>query len=212
MDRAAPPAIEFVEALPAVSGPLAVPFITWGGKGSGLALWQLGGRLIQKGFKIVGAVKVLAVHSEMWLSDDPLGKGHPNQSDYRQIEEMIDTLVRRFDSDNIPGVALETLMYQSAELFERIKENLNDPMVASPKQVNLETCTQCGICEDECPAAAVVLNPYPEFGASCFDCLNCIRLCPENAITSTVDLRKIQEKIRAKAQMINEQPPTQIFI
>jgi NAD-dependent dihydropyrimidine dehydrogenase PreA subunit len=97
----------------------------------------------------------------LWLSDDPLGKGHPNQSDYRQIEEMVDTLASRFDSDNIPEVALDTLMYQSAELSENLKANLNAPVVATPKHVSEETCTQCGICEDECPAAAVVLNPYP---------------------------------------------------
>jgi flavodoxin len=52
MDRATPPTIEFIEALPAVSGPLAVPFVTWGGSGSGLALWQLGGALIKKALKL----------------------------------------------------------------------------------------------------------------------------------------------------------------
>ena len=212
MDRATPPVLKLIEGLPVMGGPLAVPFVTWGGACSGLALWQLGGALIKKGFKIVSAAKVLAVHAELWLADDPLGKGHPDQSDYHQIEEMVDTLASRFDSDNIPEVSLGTLMYQPAELSETIKENLNAPSVATPKQVNEETCTQCGICQDECPAAAVVLNPFPEFGPSCFDCLNCIRLCPEDAITSAINLSEIEKKIRAKAQRISEQPPTQIFI
>ena len=75
--------------------------------------------MIKKGFRIVGAAKVLAVHARMWRSDDPAGKGHPDQSDYRQIEEMVDTLGPRFDSDNIPGVELDTLMYQPIELSEQ---------------------------------------------------------------------------------------------
>ncbi|MBW1790252.1 MAG: 4Fe-4S binding protein, partial [Deltaproteobacteria bacterium] len=162
--------------------------------------------------KIVGAAKVLAVHSRMWRSEDPAGKGHPNESDNRQIEELVDTLNPRLKSDNVPVIDLDTLMYQSIERADKIRAKLDVPWVSTPKHVNIETCTQCGLCEEECPAAAVVLNPYPEFGPNCFDCYNCIRLCPENAIESAISISKIEEHIKKRVLTINERPPTQIFI
>ena len=212
MDRAVPPVIRFIEALPKMTGALAAPFVTWGGACSGLALWQLSDALIKKGFKIVGAAKVLAVHSRMWRLDDPAGKGHPNERDYRKIEELVDTLNSRFNADDVPVVDLDTLIYQPIERANKIMAEMDAPLVSTPKHVNIETCTQCGICEKECPAAAVVLNPYPEFGPNCFDCFNCIRLCPENAIESAISINKIEEHIRERVRTINERPLTQIFI
>ena len=81
-----------------------------------------------------------------------------------------------------------------------------------PKKVNTGTCTQCGICVAECPAAAVSLNPYQQFDQNCFDCFNCIRLCPEDAIESATSLIQIEAHIRKRVRNINESPDTQIWL
>ena len=41
-DMAVPPVLRFIEGLPRVDGVFAVPFVTWGGAFSGIALWQMG--------------------------------------------------------------------------------------------------------------------------------------------------------------------------
>ena len=81
-----------------------------------------------------------------------------------------------------------------------------------PKSVNAEKCSQCGICEEVCPAAAVDINPYPQFNSSCFDCFNCIRLCPEDAIEPAMSMGKIEAHIQERVRTINERPYTQIFL
>lgn len=65
---------------------------------------------------------------------------------------------------------------------------------------------------DECPAEAITLDPYPQFATGCFDCFNCIRLCPEQAIEPEITLAQLEERIRKRAEMMSERPYTQIFI
>ena len=149
-DVAVPPVMDFIETLPAVEGNYAVPFVTWGQACSGVALWQMSGALLKKGFQIAGAAKVVALHSMMWLSDDPAGKNHPDETDRAKIEEMAATLGKRFDTDNIPVLSLEKLDYQPSERADEMKNKIKAPWFIIPKKVNNEACTQCGICEAEC--------------------------------------------------------------
>ncbi len=52
-----------------------MPFATWGGVTSGLALPDLAEALQAKGFQPVGAAKVLAEHASMWAAPEPLAPG-----------------------------------------------------------------------------------------------------------------------------------------
>lgn len=50
--------------------------------------------------------------------------------------------------------------------------------------VDTEACTRCATCYKECPTGAIV--PKKEFASSageCIDCLHCVDVCPENAIS-----------------------------
>jgi ferredoxin/flavodoxin len=211
-DVAVPPIVSFIDRLPTMDAAMAVPFVTWGQACSGIALWQMGRALKQKGFSVVGAAKVLAVHSMMWQASSPAGQGHPDKSDLQEIEKFVETLLRRFETVDIKQLAPVTLDYQPPVRAEQIKNKLDAPWVNVPKNVNTETCTQCGVCKDVCPAAAVDLNPYPRFNQICFDCFNCIRLCPEDAIEPARSMDDIEAYIRERVRTINEKPHTQIFL
>ena len=210
-DSAVPPVIRFIEALPNIEGAMAVPFATWGQACSGIVLWQMGSLLLEKGFKIAGAAKVMAEHSMMWQTADPAGQGHPDQADLAEIDDLVAVLSGRFKSADVPSIALENLDYQPQERAEQMKQKIAEPRKIIPKKVRTQACTQCGVCEAECPAGAIDLDPYPLFDQSCFDCFNCIRLCPEDAIEPAMDMQKIYALIRRRVADINEQPPTQIF-
>ena len=211
-DVAIPPVMDFIENLPAAEGNYAVPFVTWGQACSGVALWQMGGALRDKGFQIAGAAKVVALHSMMWRTDDPAGKGHPDEDDRRRLEEMAATLGARFDADNIPVLSPDILDYQPAERAIEMKNKIKTPWYIIPKNVSTKACTQCGICMEECPVDAVSLDPYPEFDQKCIDCFNCIRLCPEEAIASSISMDDIADHIRQRVRTINESPLTQVFL
>jgi ferredoxin len=211
-DVAVPPVVSFMDQLPTMDGALAVPFVTWGQACSGIALWQMARALNLKGFSVVGAAKVLAVHSMMWQSSNPAGQGHPDHSDLQKIETFVETLIRRLESADIEPLAPGTLDYQPPEQAEQMKNKLDGRWTNIPKNVNTERCTQCAVCEDVCPAAAVGLDPYPGFNENCFDCFNCIRFCPEDAIEPATSMDDIAAFIRERVRTIKEQPDTQIFL
>jgi len=210
-DMAVPPVMGFLKKLPADTGLAAVPFVTWGGATSGMALWQMGRVLESKGLRMVGAAKVLGVHSMMWPSNSPVGMGHPDADDDRQVAELVEGVIEKLQSD-AEMLPLDDLDCQPEAVSAEIKEKLDQPWMIVPKTIDEDKCTQCAICRETCPAGAVTLDPFPVFGETCFDCFNCVRECPEEAIDSPLDLAQLDAKIRKKAEKFNEQPPTQIFM
>lgn len=210
-DMAVPPVIAFLDKLPTAAGLPAVPFVTWGGANSGVALWQMGQVLESKGLRLVGAAKVLGVHSMMWPSESPVGQGHPDADDDRQVSQLVEKVLERLEKTVIDSLSLKVLDYQPEAVGADIKKKLGQPWTIIPKTIDEDLCTQCAICKQICPVGAVTLDPGPVFDENCFDCFNCIRECPEEAIVPAVPLEKIASMIRERVKTFNEKPPTQIF-
>jgi ferredoxin len=206
-----PPVMTFLRGLPSAAGAYAVPFVTYGGVTSGIALALMGRELEAKGYTLLGAAKVLAPHSMMWDAADPLGEGHPDEDDDRMIEELVDVLGGKLDLADPAALSVADLDYQSPELREMMAgwgvQGAKDLM--PKKHLDRDRCTQCGICVDNCPVGAIRLDPYPVIEPSCIHCLNCIRLCPEEAITA--DLSANFARIRKQKERIQEPFETRIF-
>ena len=210
-DVAVPPVMKFVGGLPVVNNCPAVPFVTWGGAISGIALWQMGKALQGKGFSLVGAAKVLAVHCMMWQSDHPVGQGHPDADDDRLVRNLVSVVIERMSTSTAKPMPLSELDYQPEAMGADFKKKMDQPWMIIPKTIDEERCTQCGTCETVCPIGAVALDPGPIFNARCFDCFKCVRECPEDAIVPAVSLEKMVAMIHKRVEVFDERPPTQIF-
>ncbi|MDF1594143.1 MAG: 4Fe-4S binding protein [Desulfobacterales bacterium] len=175
-----PPVIQFIELLPSVLAGAAVPFVTWGFVTSGIALWEMGKMLIEKGFGIAAAAKVLSVHSRLWQSQQPIGVGHPDKADDAVVIELVRKFFNNIVSGHARSLSLAQLDYQSHDHREMMMRTSvqSDPRKIPPRKVREDKCTQCGDCQAGCPADAIRLAPYPVFGEACFGCFNCVRLCP----------------------------------
>ena len=207
-----PAVMDFISILPAAERGYAVPFVTWGGVSSGVALPLMGEALQERGYTVLGAAKVLAKHSLMWASDAPVGENHPDANDDGLIEALVDGVEAKVKEETPRGLALPLLRYQEERIWAH-SEKMNLDLVRATlpaKVIHEERCTQCGLCVQECPAQAITLSPYPEFGPSCLCCLNCVRLCPEQAIVA--DLSDAMGRIKIIAEWFHERPFTQIFI
>jgi len=209
--HAVPTVTNFIDQFPAVKNSRAIPFVTWGGATSGVALHEMGKKLIDRGFVLAGAAKVLAVHSLMWPLSDPIGVGHPNINDLDQVAQLVSDVIDNADAGCIQHLSIEALNYQPAEhVPEMLQLSVaKAKTILPPRQVDPERCTLCGFCRDNCPASAIELNPLPVFLPDCFICYNCVRLCPEKAISA--DLDPVYERIRSRVTHYAETPDTEIF-
>jgi ferredoxin/flavodoxin len=211
VSHAVPLVMECIVGLKENTGAFAVPFVTWGGACSGISLYEMGKELVKKKFTLLGAAKVLAVHSLMWQLEDPLGKGHPDDGDDRMIEELVAHVNQKLHEDNPEGIKLSDLAYQTKENHKEMEKiSLQTAKVHMPERIiDTELCNQCQICSDVCPADAIIFTPYPEFDEGCVFCFNCMKKCPEQAINT--DMPVIWQRIRDRAALFSEQPYSQVF-
>ena len=210
--HAVPPITRFIDRLPASTGSYAVPFVTWGAVTSGVALHEMGGMLSEKGYDLLGAAKIVAVHSMMLQSKNPLGVGHPDAQDDLLVKNLVDAVSSKIRSGSPQPLSLQHLNYQPGEVQEWLQKMSIDAAkkMLPPLMLIEEKCTRCGICEKECPAAAITLDPYPRFGNACFLCYNCYRICEEGAIEC--DLSPIENVLKQKAAQNAELPLTKVFV
>jgi ferredoxin/flavodoxin len=208
--HAVPPVMEFMMQLPDNGKGYSVPFVTYGVVTSGIALHEMGMTLNRKGYTVIGAAKIVAVHSLMWRAHNPLGEGHPDAADNQMIEEMVRKVHGKLSSKPVKVLPLSELDYQPPGVRENMRKVTLEAarQFLPPRQVNTEACTLCGICVEKCPVEALTLDPYPVFGATCFLCYNCVRLCPENAINT--DLSKMEAPLKKGAEKTAE-PGSKIF-
>ena len=208
-----PPIIEFIEQLPVNEGGFAVPFVTFGGVTSGIALYEMGKMLNEKGYAIIGSAKILAIHSGMLQCENPLGEGHPDSDDDSMIINLVRKVNSKLLSKPVQTLTLENLNYQQKDLRETMQKRSFKEVKqkAPPRQLDKEACTQCGICEENCPTQAIKSDPYPQFGDECILCYNCVRLCQEKAIKTSIDLSQAASMWRKMAEKYAERPLSQIF-
>jgi ferredoxin len=209
--HALPPVMDFIARLPRRREAFAVPFVTWGGASSGLALLDMGRALVASGYRLAGAAKVVAVHSLMWEAAEPLAGGHPDAEDDRQVAELVAGVAENLARPEPLRLAAEALAYQPVAAAGILAGQSLDlaRRTLPPREADAELCTGCGICVENCPVAALSLAPRPVFSAACILCFNCVRSCPEKAFA--VDLAPVHEYIRKRARDFGEQPLTAIF-
>jgi NAD-dependent dihydropyrimidine dehydrogenase PreA subunit len=177
------PILELLGQLPMVKGVMAVPFVTYGFVKTGFSLLELGEILSSKGFLLAGAAQVLAVHSLALTEENPLGTGHPNKDDLAKIEELA-SFVTKQQKLSIPSlITLDTLDYQADDHPLRGKKGDINQLKTSREipTIDESICTNCGICAENCPMDNIdgVNKPV---GHDCIFCMNCLRLCPDEAV------------------------------
>ena len=210
-DHALPLVVEWIEGLPKTARGWSVPFATWGGVTSGLALPDLAEALQAKGFQPVGAAKVLAEHASMWAAPEPLGAGRPNALDLEQVADLVARVTANLEQAEPVALDLRLLDYLSPSLrSESASKSLAKVKAMMPPPKAIETrCTQCGECVAVCPVGAITLDPYPVMADSCILCQQCVRTCPEGAYPH--DAEATAKRIAAKAATSDEDKVTRVF-
>ena len=212
--HAVPVIMNFLNNLPDAAGKPAILFVTYGQVNSGTALYEMGQVLNGKGYSIAGAAKIMAQHSMLWQSEDPLGKGRPDESDLEAVELLVEAALPKIaDPQNAEFLSLADLNYQPPKIRELAAQRSIDALrqIIPPIKLNEEACTQCGICADNCPERNIKLNPYPQFGDACIFCFNCMQICEPFALSNDI-FKFIEADLRKRTEEFGEPAETRIWI
>ncbi|WP_161630022.1 EFR1 family ferrodoxin [Desulfogranum mediterraneum] len=211
-DHALPLVEEWLGRLSPAENSWAVPFVTWGGVSSGLALPELAGVLQEQGYGVLGAAKILAVHSSMWGAEQPLAGEHPDRADQEMLVRLVNGVVDKLDKGHGDTLDLFCLDYLSPQGSQAAAtKSLAAAKAARPQPVpDPALCSGCGFCGEVCPVQAITLENGPQIGPECILCMQCVRYCPEQAFP--FDHLGVAAYIRELAGNSDEAKESRIFL
>jgi len=207
-----PAVMDFITSLPAGAGCCSIPFATWGAVTSGIALFAMAEALAAKGYPAVAAAKIVAEHSLLWQSDNPLGKGRPDADDDRSVRDMVKKVVAALDAGSAKHVSSAILNYQPEALQKVMAGLVLSAVRKNLPQISLkrDLCTLCGACVAACPVEAIELADGPVFKDCCIACYNCLRTCPEQALQA--DFTKMAAGLAQRVKDFGETCETVVYL
>lgn len=192
--------LELIQALPKPDsnwGKLAIPYVTYGGISSGVALEESRVLLKSSGRIVPLALKISAAH-HMTRAFMPQ-EFNSNKLNGEQ-ETYIEELANRIGMLSLSGTArnigktlkyngLKTALLAKLVFVEKTWHAKRYPKVI----INPETCTACGKCVKVCPVTHLqkdgkTIRVNPE--SDCVHCLNCVVSCTSKAISLSGDLER----------------------
>jgi ferredoxin/NAD(P)H-dependent FMN reductase len=199
-------------------GKIAIPFVTYGGIDSGIALEEAGKLLRNSGRKVIGGVKVSSPHC-MTRAFMPEAYNQ-NQSEDKLIT-VLEVLLERIQSVQLDLMKdySKHLQYQSRKNYLKaniiFKEKVWHQKRYPKVMVDQERCRACGKCVKVCPVnhlelrdGLLLTNNHP---GECIHCFNCILECPQRAIYLFGDLQKAQEFMEKMIEKEKEYPETCLY-
>lgn len=178
-------------------GRLAIPFVTYGGVSSGVALKEAGEELGKGGRTVVAGMKIAMSHRMTRAFMDREFNGDLPKG---PAEESIRILANRIASLQYvpnPADARSALGYYSIGTWLKAKVLFREekwqreryPKVA----IDPDACSGCGKCVRSCPVLRLRKRDdgaVRQDGPDCIHCLNCVAECPKGAMQLQGDIER----------------------
>jgi flavodoxin/ferredoxin len=173
----------FLAELPILTGKIWFLFCTHGSI-IGNTFHSMTSELKKKEVSVIGYHDTYA---DAWLPFYPhptYTSGHPDARDFEEAQAFGKGILKKYktgDYDNLvcQPATIPAEWVQSAARFTPQKM----PKMFPPLELDLNTCTQCLVCEDECPVDGIDVSADPPMlQTPCIYCWRCVNVCPEKAI------------------------------
>jgi Pyruvate/2-oxoacid:ferredoxin oxidoreductase delta subunit len=137
-----------------------------------------------KGYRICG-MQPMDLPSN-WISLHPGLKPKVVQSIYRRCENITRNFANKILDGKKVYTALWSMPFDLALAPIAVGYYLIGRFAIAKTFVATNNCTQCGLCEKQCPTQAIkIIGNKPYWTFSCESCMRCINNCPERAIETS---------------------------
>lgn len=210
---------KLIKSLPAPDknwGKLAIPFITYGGLHSSVAL-QEAGSLLHAGKRInIMGVKMASFHSLSQTLPFKINEGRPGLQEEAVAHEMATRLKQIISIGNYIDVR-QSFSYASLLHKVALKFLNQDYFHRKYRTVRADPtiCTGCGSCQKHCPVNLIkIVNRKAirvDNGNYCLLCAECYHHCPQKAIVHEFLEQKITKKLSDEKAKYNETPQSAVY-
>ena len=180
----------FIEGMTPSEGKHAFPFFTHGALPSGF-MQSVVPVLTSKGFTVVGfndwyGGAILPHFPKPYFTD-----GHPDDIDLKEAQAFGRQMAERSRRISLGEAGLTPTLPTGREWEERYgppsrrSKVLVDArkVVTDQRKINMEKCTECGLCVENCPMDSIGFSASPPvFRDNCVACFFCEQICPTGAI------------------------------
>lgn len=192
--------LDTIQSLPTCDshwGKMAIPFVTYGGISSGIALYEAGKSLQKSGRNVIAGLKVAASHR---MTRAFMETEFNSDLDQEPMKQSVQELVKRIsEQDDLPKgsdvvksfsyFGLKTALKARFIFQEKKWHRERYPQVI----IDPEICSACGKCATTCPVGHLRKGDDGKMyadGNDCIHCLNCVVACPKKAIRLKGDLTR----------------------
>lgn len=169
--------------------PLAVPFVTFGGVHSNVALEEMGTSLKRKGYKSILGIKIASKHTLTATYSNIIYEDRPGTEEEKIIAEAVEHVIAVIQNKERKAEDCSKA-FKYAQPKERVMLKIFSQKAIHKKfktvKVNTEKCIKCRKCLSVCP---VDMFSYSDGAISihrdksnCILCAECFHNCPVGAI------------------------------
>lgn len=175
-------------------GAFAIPFVTYGGISSGVALTEKVKLLKKSGRTNIAAMKIESSHLVSKKLTTRVNEGLPGKEAIPFVEELVKR-ISNFEQGNkeVEDFSKELNYHNTKEKI--ICKIMNERMLHKYKYpaftIDNEKCAKCYKCVETCPVQRIrIENEFPKMAEKnrvCIHCFSCAGICPNEAITFEKD-------------------------
>lgn len=168
-------------------GKLAVPFVTYGGISSGIALLEAERLLKKTGRKTIAAMKIESSHIVSKKLLTRVNEGMPGDEAIAYVDELVKRILALDNGVKDFSKELNRHSFKEKVLCKIMRESMLHKHKYPAFTIETEKCVKCYKCVEACPVQRInVIDGVPEMSGKehmCIHCFSCTGSCPNDAIT-----------------------------
>lgn len=186
---------KFIESIPETSDTQIFMVDTLASYSGGI-IGPLNKRLVNKGYKLIGAREIIMPPNIFYIQKDKSCKKKVHKG-LKKAEKYAEELLEgKTKWGRVP--ILSDFLYGLGIALMRLWE-LKSQQKWFGFKAKKSKCNQCGICAEICPLNNIEMKEYPVYKCRCQFCMRCVSFCPQKAIPCKINYKgKTHSSVKLK--------------